>query len=203
MEKKKILVTGANVVQIDLFKDNQNFYELLGKPDACLHMAWRDGFKHNSEKHLNDLPYHYSFLKNLIDNGIESLSIMGSMHEIGFYEGEVSEDTPTNPSSLYGICKNALRQMMESTVKNTNTSLKWLRCYYIYGDDKNNHSIFTKLIEAEENGQELFPFTSGINKYDFTHIDDLVKMLSCATVQNNVNGIIECCSGIPVCFTKR
>ena len=41
-----------------------NYYELLGEPDVCLHMAWRDGFKHYSTAHIQDLPFHYSFLSH-------------------------------------------------------------------------------------------------------------------------------------------
>lgn len=189
--------------QIDIFQDNINYYEKLDKPDICLHMAWRDGFQHNSINHIKDLYYHYNFLNDLIENGIQQIAVMGTMHEIGFYEGKIDENTPTNPLSLYGIAKNSLRQMLEVKQKSNDFCLQWLRCYYIYGDDKNNHSIFTKIIQAEENNQEFFPFTTGKNKYDFTHVNDLVKQITAVITQNEINGIINCCSGIPVSLKDK
>ena len=31
-----------------------NIYELLGLPDVCLHMAWRNGVVHNASTHMGD-----------------------------------------------------------------------------------------------------------------------------------------------------
>ena len=123
---------------------------------------------------------------------------MGSMHEIGFYEGEVKEDTPCNPLSLYGISKNALRQSLMVLNKNNDFNLYWLRGYYIFGNDEKNHSIFTKLLEKEAQGEKLFPFTTGENQYDFISIENLALEIALASVQNEVKGIINVCSGKPI-----
>lgn len=53
----------ATVVKADLFGLDDP-YEYFGKPDVVLHMAWRDGFVHNSVNHINDLPKHYDFCAN-------------------------------------------------------------------------------------------------------------------------------------------
>ena len=44
----------------------------------------------------------------------------------------------------------------------------------------------------------MFPFTTGTNKYDFISVTDLARQISEASVQNNVEGIINVCSGKPV-----
>lgn len=49
-----------------------------------LHLAWRDSFVHTSPFHIQDLPSHYAFLKKMVDEGIDRVCVMGSMHEIGF-----------------------------------------------------------------------------------------------------------------------
>ena len=77
----------AKFVKANLFECKENWYHFFENPDICLHLAWRDGFIHNSPKHMNDLSNHYKFLCNLIDNGLQKLSVMGTMHEIGYYEG--------------------------------------------------------------------------------------------------------------------
>lgn len=67
---------------------------------------------------------------------------MGSMHEIGFYEGSINENTPTNPQSLYGISKNALRQAIEVDTKENDILFQWIRGFYIVGNAKSGCSIF-------------------------------------------------------------
>ena len=188
----------ADRVEIDLFNNNANLYELFLKPNRVIHLAWKDGFNHNAPSHIEYLPKHFAFLKTLIDAGVKNVAVMGSMHEIGFYEGEVKEDTPCNPLSLYGISKNALRQSLIVLNKNNDFNLYWLRGYYIFGNDEKNHSIFTKLLEKEAQGEKLFPFTTGENQYDFISIENLALEIALASVQNEVKGIINVCSGKPI-----
>ena len=188
----------ADRVEIDLFNNNADLYELFLKPNRVIHLAWKDGFNHNAPSHIEYLPKHFAFLKTLIDAGVKNVAVMGSMHEIGFYEGEVKEDTPCNPLSLYGISKNALRQSLMVLNKNNDFNLYWLRGYYIFGNDEKNHSIFAKLLEKEAQGEKLFPFTTGENQYDFISIENLALEIALASVQNEVKGIINVCSGKPI-----
>lgn len=128
---------------------------------------------------------------------------MGTMHEVGYWEGAIDENTPCNPMSMYGIAKDALRRSMTLYCKNNSCILQWLRCYYILGDDRKNNSIFCKLLNAAEEGKKTFPFTSGKNKYDFIEVDTLASLLSSAVLQNEVNGVINCCTGKPMSLGER
>ena len=193
-EKKKL-----NLFTADL----TNVYISLGSPDVCLHMAWRDGFVHNSVNHIGDLSSHYKFLVALMEQGLKHLAVMGTMHEVGYWEGKIDENTPCNPISMYGIAKDALRRSMIAYCKSNSILLQWLRGFYILGDDKKNHSIFSKLLQADEQGQELFPFTTGKTKYDFINVDELVEQISKAVTQTDVTGIINCCSGNPMTLAER
>ncbi|MEO3945596.1 NAD(P)-dependent oxidoreductase [Gorillibacterium sp. CAU 1737] len=184
----------AEFVSLDIFSSN-DLYQELGSPDACLHLAWRDGFNHNSPYHLEAFSDHFSFLKQLVDGGIKQIAVMGTMHEVGYYEGAVNENTLCNPTSFYGISKNALRQAMQLYTKDKKIIFQWLRAFYIYGDDLKNNSVFTKLIQAEKEGKEVFPFTTGSNKYDFISVQELAEQLGACVAQDQVAGIINCCSG--------
>lgn len=193
--------TDATFLSLDIFSDD--IYNKLGRPDACIHMAWKDGFNHASDAHMGMLSKHYAFIKNMIDGGVKYLSIMGTMHEIGYYEGCVDENTPTNPLSMYGIAKNALREVSLLLADKSDTALMWLRAYYILGDDSNNNSIFTKITQMEHEGKASFPFVSGKNKYDFIHVDELAKQIATASTQSEITGIINCCSGKPVSLADK
>ena len=193
--------TDATFLSLDIFSDD--IYNKLGRPDACIHMAWKDGFNHASDAHMGMLSKHYAFIKTIIDGGVIYLCVMGTMHEIGYYEGCVDENTPTNPLSMYGIAKNALREASLLLAEKSDTSLMWLRAYYILGDDSNNNSIFSKITQMEHEGKESFPFVSGKNKYDFINVDELAKQIATASTQSEITGIINCCSGKPVSLADK
>lgn len=180
-----------------------NPYEELGSPDICLHLAWKDGFVHNSEAHMQQLSSHYEFIRKMLDGGLKHIAVMGSMHEVGYHEGAVDENTQCNPISLYGIAKNALRQSSKILAQKHDIVWQWIRAYYIYGDDIGGNSIFAKLQQAHIDGKKTFPFTSGKNKYDFVHIDKLAEMISYTILQKNITGIINCCSGKPVSLGEQ
>lgn len=139
----------------------------------------------------------------MIDGGLKQLAVMGTMHEVGYWEGAIDENTPCNPISMYGIAKDALRRAMILYCKQNECILQWLRCYYILGDDKKNNSIFCKLLLAAEDGKKTFPFTTGKNLYDFITVDELANQLSAAVMQKDVVGIINCCTGKPMILAER
>lgn len=195
----------ATIITSNIFEnnDNENLFEKYNEPDVCLHMAWIDGFVHNSNNHMLYLSSHYSFLNNLIENGLKQVAVMGTMHEVGFYEGKVDENTPTNPLSMYGVSKNALRKALEMKCASSDVIYQWLRCFYITGDDLKANSIFAKILKASQEGKKTFPFTSGKNMYDFIDIKELSEQLSLAVIQSEVDGIINCCSGKPMTLGER
>lgn len=195
----------VTVVSQPLFdEDCSDLYAALGSPDRCIHLAWTNGFVHNSPDHIRNLPAHVSFVRRMVEGGLPSLAIMGSMHEVGYWEGPIDENTPCNPQSMYGIAKNALRQCAQAIVAaNPNTNLKWLRGFYVLGDDAHNRSVFTKIAEAAASGATTFPFTSGKNLFDFTDIDDLAEQIVAASMQDEVDGIINCCSGQPISLGEK
>ena len=131
----------AEFCDVPLFSGDADLYRKLGSPDICIHLAWRDGFRHNSPAHMKDLSSHIVFLNTLIDGGLKGLSIMGTMHEVGYWEGAINESTPCKPS--------------------------------------------------------------GQNKYDFIDLDELATMIVAASVQDEINGIINVCTGKPMSLAER
>lgn len=193
----------AKLSTVDIFSDDEKIYEKMGRPDLCIHLAWRDGFIHNSPLHMENLSKHFSFLKRLIDGGCKNIAVMGTMHEVGYWEGEINADTPCSPLSLYGVAKNALRQSMLQLIKGTDVNLYWLRAYYILGDDLRNCSVFTKILMAAEDGKKEFPFTQGTSKYDFIDIKMLSKQIVAASTQTKYTGVINVCTGKPVSLADK
>lgn len=197
--------TEGEYVQCDVLchAASPELYKMIGYPDALIHLAWSDGFSHNDGSHLDNLPAHLHFISNIIDNGCTNVNVMGSMHEVGYHEGKIQAETPCNPSSLYGIAKNALRQACAVYSRDKKISFKWLRGFYITGDDEHNHSIFSRILQLARTGVKTFPFTQGTNKYDFIDVHELACQIVQATVQREVTGIIHVCSGKPIALKDR
>ncbi|VYU75210.1 dTDP-6-deoxy-L-talose 4-dehydrogenase (NAD(+)) [Eubacterium limosum] len=192
----------ANVMKADLF-DLKDPYEYFYQPDVLLHMAWRDGFVHESLNHIYDLPNHMQFISKMIQSGVKQVAVMGSMHEIGFYEGSINENTPCNPLSLYGISKNALRRIVELECRRKGCFFQWLRGFYIIGNTEDGSSIFSKIVQASNKGQTEFPFTMGLNQFDFLDYDIFCKKVCDTIEQSDVGGIINVCSGRPEKLADR
>lgn len=192
----------AMIISSDIFSEIDPYNKFL-QPDILLHLAWRDGFKHNSLAHIEDLSKHFRFIVKMQQGGTGHIAVMGSMHEVGYYEGEINENTPTNPLSMYGLAKDTLRKSLDLYFRDIDVIFQWLRGYYIVGNAKYGSSIFSKLVQADENGQLEFPFTTGKNQYDFLNYDEFCTQVSAAIVQDQVNGIINCCSGEPLSLSKR
>lgn len=192
----------AKVKECDLFSVT-NPYEYFGEPDVLLHLAWRNGFVHNALSHIEDLPYHYKFLKAFFDAGVSQVAVLGTMHEVGFFEGSINENTPTNPQSLYGIAKDALRNAVKVMANGTNTVVQWVRGYYIVGNSQFGCSIFSKITAAEKEGKTEFPFTTGQNQWDFVDYPDFCNQVAKIVQQKDVTGIINACSGHPEKLADR
>ena len=192
----------AEHVQCNLF-DIEDPHVFFDKPDALLHLAWRDGFVHYSDAHIADLPKHFQFIKKMSETEIKRIAVMGSMHEIGFYEGSIKEDTPCNPVTPYGVAKNALRELTSMLCEQNNVLFQWLRGFYIVGNSSYGSSIFSKLTGAAEEGKRKFPFTQGLNQFDFIDYDDFCYRTAAAVSQDRINGVINICSGRPEKLADR
>ena len=194
--------TRAKAVECNLF-EIENPYTYFEAPDGVLHLAWRDGFIHYSDAHIDDLPKHFAFLKKLIEGGIHQVAVMGSMHEIGFFEGPVKENTPCHPTTPYGIGKNARRDLTQMLCKQKNIVFQWMRGYYIVGNSQYGSSVFSKITATVNEGKKEFPFTLGQNQYDFIDYPVFCNQVAAVVGQKHEQGIINICSGRPEKLADR
>lgn len=192
----------AERVEANLF-EIENPYEFFNKPEVVLHLAWRDGFVHYSNAHIDDLPKHYRFLESLATAGISRIAVMGTMHEIGFFEGPIKEDTPCHPVTPYGIAKNALRDLTKMLCVKNDIAFQWLRGFYIVGNSQYGSSIFSKIAASEAEGKKEFPFTTGQNQFDFIDYEDFCEQVAKAVEQDSVQGVINIGSGYPEKLADR
>lgn len=192
----------ARAVERSAF-DMEEPYEEMGSPDCVLHLAWRDGFRHNSPAHMEDLAAHVELVRRLAASPLPRLAVMGSMHEVGYHEGGIRADTPCAPQSMYGIAKNALRQASELLCAGSGTDLLWLRGYYIVDGTPYGSSIFSKICQAAAEGRRTFPFTTGQNQYDFLDYGEFCSQVADYVAGDTPAGTHNVCSGRPERLADR
>lgn len=192
------LLNGANIYYANIFElTDSQLSELAQNNDSLLHLAWQAGFNHRDPSHLENVMKHYYFLVSMAQGGVKTISVAGTMHEVGYFVGPIDADTPCNPRNPYGIAKNFLRQaMFDFASVMPELNLQWLRFYYITGDDRFSNSIFTKILKAEDEQQEFFPLNSGEMLYDFVDIHELAQQIE-SKISSKEKGIFNCCSGKP------
>lgn len=63
--------------------------------------------------------------------------------------------------------------------------------------------LFFEITAAEKEGKTEFPFTMGQNQFDFIDYEDFCKQVAAAVGQDEINGIINICSGKPEKLADR
>lgn len=199
--REKRGLSNNNLIEMDIAREVKEgrFGNVISPGDCLIHLAYRNGFDHQNISHLQDLAWHYELVRQSVLKGCDNVNVMGSVHEIGYYQGAVTGSTLCNPISLYGIAKNALRQALLAESQKVGYLFKWFRGFYIYGDDYYSNSIFGKIYRTarSKEGKKEFNLTTGNNKFDFINVDDLAKMISIASLQTDILGVINTCSGKP------
>lgn len=176
-----------------------NYFDYFERPDKMIHLAWEGLPNYKADFHITDnLPRHQRFLENMITNGLIDLTVTGTCFEYGMVEGELNEEMPSAPNNAYAIAKDELRKYLESLSVNSSFHFKWMRLFYMYGEGQNSKSLFSQLNAALNRGDEAFNMSGGEQVRDFLHIEKVAEYIVTTSLQDRVDGIINCCSGNPV-----
>jgi dTDP-6-deoxy-L-talose 4-dehydrogenase (NAD+) len=176
-----------------------NYCEYFGSPDMLIHLAWEGLPNYKSTFHIDEnLPRHKLFVRNCIDNGLKSLSVIGTCFEYGMQEGCLSETLLTKPDNPYALAKDMLRQEIEDLANKQNLDFKWIRLFYMYGKGQNPKSLLAQLETALERGDSFFNMSGGEQKRDYLPIKVVANNIVKISLQNKITGVVNCCSGKPI-----
>lgn len=194
-------INDKNLRYYDIFSCDydRNLFDYFNKPDVILHCAWDNVKDVNDSKHQNEQVYHHiKFLENLIKNGIKKVVVLGSCFEYGKAEGEVSEHLCNVPITNYGIAKDLLRKHLDSLIIEYNFIFQWIRIFYAYDKTgKSGNNIVYYLRKAIESNHNSFDMTYGQKELDFIEINDISQNVKKILMQDEIRGVINCCSGKP------
>ncbi len=169
-----------------------------GTPTRLIHCAWSDLNDFESPVHYTEhFARHLDFLLWCIGNGILDITVAGTCYEYGCVDGQLHEDMPAQPEAAYAIAKDALRRALMHYAKSKAFTLKWARIFYVSGDAEQEKGVFKYVKEAGEKGQSSIDLSWGEQLRDYISRTDAAKFLAHFCLQNDISGIVNCCSGEP------
>lgn len=191
---KQVTYIPFDLSHIDPSVDYHTFFDA---PDALVHLAWEGLPNYKNDFHVNEnLPRHFAFLQNLVQNGCRNITVTGTCFEYGLKEGCLTEDMTPAPANPYALAKDMLRKKVAALPGAP--EFKWVRLFYMYGEGQNPNSIIPQLEKAIMNGEASFNMSPGDQQRDYLHVRDVATYICAIALQPSVTGIINCCSGKPV-----
>ena len=185
--------------QLDLYELPEEIFSYLNKPDILIHLAWSGLPNYRSNHHFeNELPPQYKFLKTMVEQGLDSMLVVGTCFEYGMQSGPLSEELETKPDNPYGFAKDSLRKQLEFLKREKTFKLIWSRLFYMYGEGQADSSLYSQFIKAVENKDEIFNMSGGEQLRDFLPVEDIAKNISQLAFSKMDAGIVNVCSGIPI-----
>jgi dTDP-6-deoxy-L-talose 4-dehydrogenase (NAD+) len=186
-------------IECNLNESNDNYYTFFKEPDILIHLAWQGLPNFKELFHFeSNLMNNYNFLKNIIKNGLKDVNVIGTCLEYGLKSGCLSEELDTQPNTAYGLAKDTLRKFIEHLLQFYNFSLKWIRLFFMYGKGQTPKSIIPQLEKALENNEEVFNMSGGEQLRDYLPVENVAKYIVEISIQKDITGIINCCSGKPI-----
>ena len=185
------------VIVADLSESRIDWFELFGKPDVVLHLAWGGLPNYMDNYHLEvELPMQSRFLTTLIDSGLKKLVVTGTCYEYGMSSGALSEDQETNPNTPYGVAKDKLRKELFELQMTKSFELTWARIFYPYGEGQSEKSLYSQLKSAISLKKE-FLMGSGRQILDFIHVEQVASSLLVLLTGCTGVGVVNLGSGKP------
>ena len=195
--------SGDRVIFLDLHQAPSDAFELMGRPDVLIHLAWSGLPNYRSLHHFEqELPAQYQFLRGLIDAGLQSLVVAGTCFEYGMQSGALNEDMAPQPSNPYGYAKDALRCQLEYLKSIHPFRMTWARLFYLYGEGQAEGSLWPQLRQAAERGDAHFNMSGGEQLRDYLPVTEVASHLVSLALANKDVGLVNVCSGNPISVRK-
>ena len=199
IEKAGEITARETIVIADLNQERTDWFELFGKPDAILHLAWGGLPNYMDSYHVDvELPLQLKILQSLIDSGLKKLVVAGTCYEYGFSSGAISESQMTNPNTPYGIAKDSLRKALFEIRSNKDFELTWARVFYPYGEGQSNQSLYSLIKAAANSMAPELMLSNSDSILDFLPVIELSEILTVLTVDFGEVGLVNLGSGRPI-----
>lgn len=169
------------------------------RPTHLLHFAWYavPGKYWTSLENLRWVQSSLDLLMNFVENGGKRAVLAGTCAEYDWNYGYCSEDkTLLKPSTLYGVCKNSLQEILSQFSKQTGISSAWGRIFFLYGPYEAKTRLIPYVITSLLQDQPA-RCSDGNQIRDFLYVEDVASAFV-SLMESNVEGPVNIASGQPV-----
>ncbi len=167
------------------------------RPDVLIHCAWyaEHGKFWNAEENLDWVGATINLVRNFHVVGGKRFVGIGTCAEYDWTQTADLHETDSllEPSTLYGMAKDATRRVVESFAEGVGMSWAWARLFMMYGPGESATRLFPSIalpLLSGENAQ----CSAGDQLRDFMHVEDLARALVCVALSDFV-GPINVASG--------
>lgn len=191
--------------EVDLL-DKRQIDDLIDKvkPTHLLHFAWYvvPGNFYASVENLEWVKSSLDLFLSFVRNGGRRIVAAGTCAEYDWQTGGFcrEEITPINPHSLYGVCKDALRKIVQFLCYQEKVEFAWGRIFFLYGPcEKQGRLIPAVICSLLKN--KKFKCIHGSKVRDFLYVEDVASAFV-NLLDSDIQGIVNIASGEPVTLGK-
>ncbi len=149
------------------------------RPTHLLHLAWTTapGQFWSSPDNLAWTEASVRLLRMFHQTGGQRVVMAGSCAEYDWQFAYLREDhTPIAPRTLYGTCKHAVHQVLESFARENGLCAAWARLFFLYGPYGSPRRMPGCVIEALIHDQSVH-CSDGQQIRDYLHVRDAARAL--------------------------
>ena len=191
---------GAGVTShvLDLM-DRGQVGELMAevRPTHLLHFAWyaEHGKFWTSPLNLDWTAASLSLFRAFAEVGGQRAVLAGTCAEYDWTgDAHLVEDVaPSRPATLYGTCKNSLREIV---LKAGGPSVGWGRIFFLYGPEEHRDRLVPSILGPLQRGG-VAVVRSGGHVRDLMHVTDVAAAFV-ALLDSDLSGTVNIASGHPV-----
>jgi len=166
-------------VEIDLFRAHQSDLDRLATGiDVAIHCAWYavPGLYLTSLENITALSGSLNLMATLWKNGCRKVVGVGTCVEYRMDTKPLREDSPCEPSILYGAAKWSTFLTAQPLARQLGGSLAWARLFYLYGPREAKARLIPDLAIHLLQGKRV-AVTEGRQIRDYMHIEDVASGL--------------------------
>jgi len=187
----------VSLVHCDL-NDGQAVRKLVAEtqPVKALHLAWyvETGKYWQARENLDCVRMSLGLAQALADAGCTRFVGTGTCAEYDWDYGVFTEDvTPLRPRSLYGISKNATREILQAFCAQTAMGFAWARLFLLYGPMEAQERLIPYVILSLLK-REAAKCTRGEQRRDFLYVEDAAAAMW-AVAKSDFSGAVNVGSG--------
>ncbi len=184
-------------ISVDLLRqDSIEAAVSRAKADTLIHTAWdtTPGSYWTTSRNLDWVSASLQLFQSFKQNGGSRIVVAGTSAEYDWSnQANLTEGMNENPHTLYGVCKDSLRRMIEQWAAVNEVSWAWGRIFCPFGPRERKERLVPKLISRLA-AKEPMPFDSGNLIRDFLDVRDLGDAFAALAV-SDVAGTINLASG--------